>query len=36
VFFEGFTDVHVETYEDQNDPNKEKPNNTVLGYGRKP
>ena len=36
VFFEGFEDVHVEYYQDENDPVKQKPNNSILGYGRKP
>jgi len=36
VMFEGFEDVMVETYSDDNDPVKEKPNDSVLGYGRKP
>lgn len=34
--FKGFEDVHTEYYYDKNDPNKDKPNNSVLGYGRKP
>lgn len=33
--FKGFKDVHIETYFDKADPNTDKPNNTVLGYGRK-
>lgn len=33
--FEGYEDVHVETYRDPADETG-KPNNTVLGYGRKP
>lgn len=34
--FKGFKDVHVEYYFDAADPNQEKPNNSVLAYGRKP
>ncbi len=34
--FEGFENVHIETYTDEADPVKEKPNNTILGYGQKP
>ena len=34
--FKDFEDVHVEEYFDANDPCTQKPNNTILGYGRKP
>lgn len=34
--FKDFLNVHIETYCDKDDPNKEKPNNTILGYGQKP
>lgn len=34
--FKDFEDVYVEYYYDKGDPNKDKPNNSVLGYGRKP
>ena len=34
--FEGFEDVHVEYYFDKADPNQDKPNNSVMAYGRKP
>lgn len=33
--FKDFEDVHIELYEDKNDPVKEKPNATILAYGRK-
>ena len=34
--FEGFEDIYTEYYFDKADPNQEKPNNSVLAYGRKP
>jgi len=34
--FEGYTDFHLEYYYDHNDLNKEKPNNSIFAYGRKP
>lgn len=36
VFFEGFEEVYLEEYFDEADPVKEKPNNTIIGYARKP
>lgn len=36
VMFEGWQDVHVEEYFDETDPCQHKPNNSILGYGRKP
>jgi SAM-dependent methyltransferase len=34
--FKGMEEVYVEKYFDKDDPVHDKPNNTVLGYGRKP
>lgn len=36
VMLEGFEDVKVEMYSDPNDPDQQKPNDSVFGYGRKP
>ena len=35
-FFEGYENIKVENYFDAGDPNKEKPNDSILGYARKP
>lgn len=36
VFFEGFEEVYIEEYFPKDDPNPDKPNNTIIGYARKP
>lgn len=36
LFFKDYEDVNVVYYFDPNDPNVEKPNNSILGWGRKP
>lgn len=36
IFFEGWEDVVVRNYEDQADTTSGKPNQSVMGYGRKP
>ena len=36
IFFEGWEDQFIENFSDPNDPDQQKPNDSVLGYARKP